>query len=159
MKSEKQIFLRLAERGDISDITRLYGDTVRNVNSRDYSPEHIKVWAEGTENIERWEKAIAEQYFILAYIENSLAGFGSLAPDGYLDFLYVSKDHQRMGVAESLLRKIEQKAEEQKNTQIYSHVSKTARGFFEKYGYTCEKEIEDPYKGVVFINALMVKKV
>lgn len=144
---------------DIPAIISLYRDTVININSKDYSPEQIKVWAGSAENTDRWQKAIAEQFFILAFIENSLAGFGSLAADGYLDFLYVSKDHQRMGVAESLLRKIEQKAEEQKNTQIYSHVSKTARGFFEKYGYACEKEIEDPYKGVVFINALMVKKV
>lgn len=157
MKSEKQISFRLAERGDISYITRLYGDTVRNVNSVDYSPDEIKVWAEGAENTERWQKAIAEQFFILAYIENSLAGFGSIAADGYLDFLYVSKDHQRMGVAKTILDEIEKKAAEQKNNRIYSHVSKTARGFFEKHGYICEREIEDPFKGVIFINALMVK--
>lgn len=154
-----KIEIQKAELSDIPAIISLYRDTVTYINSKDYTPEQIKVWAGGAENTERWQKAIAEQFFILAFIENSLAGFCSLAPDGYLDFLYVSKDHQRMGVAESLLRKIEQKAEEQKNSQIYSHVSKTARGFFEKYGYTCEKEIEDPYKGVVFINALMVKKV
>lgn len=154
---KNQISIRLAECGDIHDITRLYSETVRNVNSKDYSPEEIKVWAEGAENTERWQKAIAEQYFILAYIENNLAGFGSIADDGYLDFLYVSKDHQRMAVAKALLFEIERKAREQKNNRIYSHVSKTARGFFEKHGYICEREIEDPYKGVVFINALMVK--
>lgn len=154
-----KINIKTADKKDIPEIITLYKETVINVNSKDYPPEHIKVWAEGAENIERWEKAIDEQYFILAYIENILAGFGSIAQDGYLDFLYVSKDHQRMGAAKTLLAEIERKAVEQKNKRIYSHVSKTAKGFFEKYGYACEKEIEDHYKGVIFINNLMVKNI
>lgn len=152
-----EIKIRTAGIDDIPAIITLCQNTIRNVNSGDYSPEHIKVWAEGAENIERWEKAIAKQYFILAFIKNKLAGFASIAEDGYIDFMFVSKDHQRMGIAKRLLEEIENKAAEKKIKRLYSHVSKTARGFFEKYGYWCEKELEDPYRGVVFINALMVK--
>lgn len=89
---------------------------------------------------------------------NIVAGFSSLAKDGYLDFMYVSKDFQRCGVASKMLAAIEQKAKEQKNPEIYSHVSKTAKGFFQKMGYEYKEDISDLYKGELFINALMVKK-
>ncbi len=56
-----------------------------------------------------------------------------------------------------LLNEIETKARKQNNREIYSHVSKTAKGFFLKQGYEHVKDLEDPYRGVVFINALMRK--
>jgi len=102
-------------------------------------------------------EAIAAQYFVLAEIEGVLAGFCSICRDGYLDFLYVSKDYQRCGVAQAMLEEIEKKARRQANWKIYSHVSKTAKGFFLKNGYTHEKDLQDIYKGVLFTNALMVK--
>lgn len=166
--------IRKAELKDIPAIIKMYQDTVRNVNSIDYTPAQIKVWAEGAENKARWKSAINEQYFLLAEEQttpglkpdpslkkeesiNVIAGFASIAADGYLDFLYVSKDHQRKGAALMLLNEIETKARKQNNREIYSHVSKTAKGFFLKHGYKHVKDLEDPYRGEIFINALMRK--
>lgn len=178
------ILIRLANLNDITSITTFYKETVRNINAKDYTPEQIEVWANGALNTSRWQKAIAEQYFIVAEIQNNtpfpqgsipnpdkavqqkaqegdfqIAGFSSIAKDGYLDFMYVHKDHQRAGVASALLNEIEKKAKEQNNSEIYSHVSKTAKGFFEKMGYEYKEDLRDIYKGVLFINALMVKKI
>lgn len=157
-KKKIKITLRTANSADIPAIGKMYAETVQNVNKADYSPEQIKVWSASGYESERWEKRIAEQYFILAEINGELAGFGSIDPGGYLDFMYVSKDHQRMGVAKTILDEIERKAAEQNSPHIYSHVSKTAFGFFEKYGYQKIRELNDPYKGVVFINNLMIKE-
>lgn len=156
--SVNKINIRQATLYDIEEIMNLYSETVRNVNRKDYTPEQIRVWSEGSGNNARLEKAIDEQYFIVAEIRGTLAGFSSIAKDGYLDFMYVHKDHQREGMALALLIEIEKKAIEQKNSEIYSHVSKTAKGFFEKFGYEHKKDLQDIYKGVLFINALMVKK-
>lgn len=152
--------IRKAELNDIPAIIKMYQETVRNVNAKDYSPAQIEVWAEGAENKARWETAIIEQYFVVARdaVPRSIVGFSSIAKDGYLDFMYVSKDYQRKGIALMLLNEIERKAKEQNNKEIYSHVSKTAKGFFLKQGYGHIKDIEDPYRGVIFINALMLKK-
>ena len=153
-----EIKLRTAVIEDIPAIVEMYRATVHTINAADYTPAQLKVWADGAVNYPRWEKAIKEQYFVLAEINGSLAGFSSIAKDGYLDFMYVNKDHQRCGVASALLREIERKAAEQKNPEIYSHVSKTARGFFLKMGYEHREDIRDLYNGELFINALMVKK-
>ncbi len=153
------IKLRAAVFDDIPAIVEMYRQTVHAVNTADYTPAQIKVWADGAVNYPRWEKAINEQYFVVAEIESKLAGFSSIAKDGYLDFMYVSKDYQRCGVASTLLKEIERKSEEQKNPEIYSHVSKTAKGFFLKMGYEHKEDLRDMYKGTIFINALMVKNI
>lgn len=155
---DNQIELRTAVFDDIPAIVEMYRGTVHSVNAADYTPAQIKVWADGAVNFPRWEKAIKEQYFVLAEIDGKLAGFSSIAKDGYLDFMYVSKDHQRCGVANTLITEIERKAGEQGNPEIYSHVSKTAKAFFQKMGYEHKEDIRDLYKGELFINALMVKR-
>lgn len=157
--NDNQIKLRTAVFEDIPAIVEMYRATVHTVNAADYTPAQLKVWADGAVNYPRWEKAIKDQYFILAEIDGKLAGFSSIAKDGYLDFMYVSRDHQRCGVARTLLNEIERKAWEQKNPEIYSHVSKTARGFFLKMGYEHREDIRDVYKGELFINALMMKRI
>ncbi len=153
-----EIEIRTAVFDDIPNIVEMYRQTVFTVNAKDYTPAQIRVWADGAVNFPRWEAAIKDQYFVLAVIQGKLAGFSSIAKDGYLDFMYVSKDYQRCGVATSLLNEIERKAGEQNNPEIYSHVSKTAKGFFLKMGYVHKEDISDLYKGELFINALMIKK-
>ncbi|MBE2216961.1 MAG: GNAT family N-acetyltransferase [Ignavibacteria bacterium] len=153
------ITIRRAVEDDTAAITKLYSDTVRNVNARDYTPQQIDVWASSAKNISRWQAAVKEQYFILAEISGKLAGFSSITPDGYLDFMYVSKDFQRCGAASALLAEIENKAHVQNNSLIYAHVSATARGFFEKNGYIVREVVEDRFGGVVFMNNVMEKRI
>lgn len=160
MNSEK-IKIRQAVNGDIPAIMSLFRDTVRYINSRDYTTEQIEVWSDTTGMEWAWERHIKEQYFIVAESERikGITGFSSIAKNGYLDFMYVHKDHQNEGVASALLKEIERKAVEQKNSEIFSHVSKTAKGFFLKRGYEHREDLIDKAgdTGVVFINALMVK--
>jgi putative acetyltransferase len=151
------IILRTASEFDIPAISALYSETVRNVNAADYSPEQIEVWSSSGNDSQRWKNSISEQYFVVAEIDGVTVGFCSITKEGYLDFMYVHKDYQRMGTAKALLDEIERKAMKQDNPQIYSHVSKTARRFFEKFGYIHKEDLIDVYKGVTFINALMVK--
>lgn len=164
------ITLRTATENDIPSIGKLFSETVRNVNAKDYTEEAIRVWSSLGENTGMWKKRIAEQYFIVAQINGVITGFSSIDPAGYLDFMYVHKDYQRMGVAKTLLEEIERKAIEQNNPEIFSHVSKTAMGFFEKAGYRYSGDIVSPgyiysdgivtpYNEVEFINSIMVKKI
>lgn len=158
MTTLEDISIRAASIADIPAIIDLYQGTVRSVNARDYSPWHVEVWASGASGHRRWKMAIAEQYFVIAEVGGAAAGFGSIAKDGYLDFLYVHKDFQRRGFGSALLISLEQKACEQKNQIIYSHVSRTTKGIFERFGYSHEGDQEDLYQGVLFVNAVMVKR-
>lgn len=151
--------IRTAEETDIPQIAKLYYETVRHINSKDYSEKHIEVWSNAAFAVEGWKKKISEQYFLVAETDREIIGFSSIAIDGYLDFMYVHKEHQREGIATKLINEIEKKAAEQNNEEIYSHVSKTAKPFFEKAGYKYSGDHIDPAKEVVFINNIMKKKI
>ena len=153
------IAIRTAEEKDLPAIRKLYSQTVREINSKDYNQQEIEVWASSADEHESFSKAIKIQYFVIAVIENEIVGFSSIEKNGYLDFMYVHKDHQRKGIAKKLLEEIERKAVEQKNFEVFAYVSRTAKPFFEKAGYRHTGNKTDPFKGVVFTNSIMVKKI
>ena len=149
----------MAGENDLPAITELFRSTIQSINSKDYTKEQIEVWSAGAGNTKRWQESIEKQYFIVAEIDGIITGFCSITPEGYLDFMYVHKDYQHAGIASALLTEIEIKADLQKNTEIYSDVSKTAKGFFEKMGYHCREVVkEKAVNGVIFENNVMVKK-
>jgi len=168
VKNFNEPIIRRAAEADLPAITELFAGTVRNINSKNYTEKEIRIWASGADNLNMWKKRIERQYFVVSEVYGIITGFSSIEPDGYLDFLYVHKDYQRHGFAKALLEEIERKAIEQKNTLVFIHVSKTARGFFEKHGYKYEGDEVSPgfeyvngktipVDDVTFINSKMVK--
>jgi putative acetyltransferase len=164
MKKGKQIIqlnnikLRQVVVDDVSQITQLFFDTIQNINIRDYSQDEVDDWSSWKVDIDKWLDKMREQYFIVAEVNNKVVGFSSLAPDGYLDFMFVDKDTQGQGVASALLSEIERKAIEQNNDLISSDVSITAKGFFEKKGFIVEKQQLKKSKQKELINFRMIKK-
>jgi len=132
--------IRQAESADIPDITRLFFETIQTVNSKDYTQEEIDDWSSWHLDYDKWKAKIIEQYFIVATFDSRIVGFASLATDGYLDLMYVHKDYQGQGIAGQLLSKLEKKAIEQNNREIYSEVSITAKAFFEKRGFCVKRK-------------------
>ena len=62
----KDLVIREATLADIPEITALYRDTVRAINSRDYSEKQIEAWSSGADDTEVWEARIEDLYFIVA---------------------------------------------------------------------------------------------
>jgi len=148
-----------ATKQDVGMITQLFRDTIQSVNSKDYPADEIEDWSSWWTDYDKWQERIEEQYFIKAMIEDKIVGFSSIATDGYLDFMFTHKDYQRHGVAGNLIRKIERKAKEQGNDLIYSDVSITAKGFFEKHGFIVEKQQLKKSKNKKLINFRMTKTI
>lgn len=149
--------LRKATDQDVPAIAELFGNTIRKVNKHDYSPAQIEAWAAGSSWENRWRERFSQQVFIVAENDTELLGFGSMAKDGYLDFMYVHADYQGQGIASAILEGLEQVARDQQNASIYVSVSITARPFFLKRGYHKEQELELDINGLEFINWKMRK--
>ncbi len=146
-----------ATKQDVGMITQLFRDTIQNVNSKDYPADEIDDWSSWWTDHDKWQEKIEKQYFIKAMIEDKTVGFSSLSTDGYLDFMFTHKDYQGQGVAANLISKIEKKAKEQGNDLIYSDVSITAKGFFERHGYFVEKQQFKKSRNKELINFRMTK--
>ena len=154
-----KVDIRKANFDDIDPVRFLFRDTVISINAQDYKPEEIKVWSECYRNIESWKKDIETQHFLLAIVNDQIVGFGSIADNGYLDFLYVHKDFQQQGIATKLLFEIEKHANKLQVKKIFSFVSKTARSFFEKNGYSKTGEQVNSLNQIEFVNSVMEKNV
>jgi putative acetyltransferase len=152
-----EVHIRKAQPEDVDAIRFLFRDTVTFINAKDYTQEEIRVWANNYKNTDRWIKHILHQYFIVAMLNDQIIGFCSMENDGYLDFMYIHKDFQKSGVAKKLLTNIEDHARKSSVKKIYSHVSKTARPFFEKQGYTKTGEQINRVSTIEFVNSIMTK--
>jgi putative acetyltransferase len=154
------ISIRLAKLDDLSEMQRIFVDTISTVCSSDYDEQQIRVWISGVNNTERWEKIMVEQYVIVAEKGDKILGYGTLLNnESYIDLLYVHKDHQGQGIAQLLLDKITKEARRLGQIKLNSDVSKTARPFFVKNGFVQISEQKNIREGVELINYKMTKQI
>ena len=146
------MYIREYEPADCSEIAALFYQTVHEVNKQDYTSEQINAWAAGKVDLAAWNQSFLEHYTLVAVENGRIAGFGDIDETGYLDRLYVHKEHQREGIAAALCSRLE--AHVQGN--ILTHASITARPFFQKRGYKVLKEQQVERQNVLLTNFVMV---
>lgn len=146
--------IREYRQDDCREITELFYDTVHSVNAKDYTKEQLDAWADGQPDINAWDESFSKHYTLTALIEGKIVGFGDVDDTGYLDRLYVHKDHQGKGVASALCARLEGRCP---GAAVTTHASVTAKPFFEKRGYRVVKEQQVERKGIRLTNFVMVK--
>lgn len=149
--------LRCYREGDINDIAALFYGTVHTVCINDYSADQLNAWADGRPDKAAWNASLLAHHSVVAESGGVTVGFGDIA-GGYLDRLYVHKDHQGRGAATAILAELERHARESGETRIVTHASITARPFFEKRGYETVREQQMGRRGVMLTNYVMEKR-
>ena len=139
---------------DCRRLTELFYDTVHSVNARDYAPEQLDAWATGQPDLEAWDRSLHAHESFVAEENGVIIGFGDIDQSGYLDRLFVDKDHQGRGVATALCDALEAAARAEHYT---THASITARPFFEKRGYRVVRQQRVERQGVSLTNFVMEK--
>jgi putative acetyltransferase len=142
---------------DLPVMKALYRDTILTVCRKDYTEEQTNVWASSANKEERWLDVVVNQYVLLAEIDDVLVGFGTLKDHQYIDFFYVHKDFQGMGIAKEILNRLLQEASSQGTKLITSDISMTAKPFFRKNGFKVVAEQENVRQDQVLINYKMIR--
>ena len=99
--------IRKYQPSDCPRLAELFYQTVHEVNKQDYTKEQLNTWASGKVDLDAWNRSFLEHYTLIAVEEGEILGFGDIDKTGYLDHLYVHKDHQREGIASGLCDKLE----------------------------------------------------
>lgn len=139
---------------DCPALLRLFYETVHSVNLGDYTEIQCNVWATGQEDADRWNRSLLEHTTIVAEWDGTLAGFGDMDASGYLDRLYVSKDHQQLGIATAICDALEQQIAA---PTYQTHASITAKPFFIRRGYCVVRKQEVERQGICLVNYVMEK--
>ena len=146
------MYLRAYQSADCPAMAALFHDTVHTVNARDYAQEALNAWADGHADLEAWDRSFRARYSLIAIEDGEIVGFGDIDRTGYLDRLYVHKDHQGQGIGTAICDQLEASV----SGEITTHASITARPFFERRGYRVVKEQQVERHGVLLTNYVMV---
>lgn len=152
--TEESLHLRPYRPEDCPELARLFYDTVHTVNAADYSPEQLSAWASGEVDLASWNASFLAHRTLVAEGEDGILGFGDMDENGYLDRLYVHRDHQHQGIAGAICDALESASDAPEFT---THASITAKPFFEKRGYTVIHCQQVQRRGVWLTNFAMRK--
>ena len=140
---------------DCKQLADLFYETVHSVNAKDYTSEQLYAWADGSADLEKWNKSFMDRYTLVAVDDGCIVGFGYIDKTGYLDMLFVHKDYQGQGIASSICDRLEETIT---TDMITTHSSITAKPFFEKRGYKSVKEQQVIRNGIYLTNYVMEKQ-
>lgn len=133
----------------------LFRDTIRRVNSRDYSPRQIAAWTADEIDPTVWADRFRGRFVMVAEEASVPLGFAELERDGHLDRVFVSADYQRHGIGRQLLAAIAAEARRTGIPRLYLEASITARPFFESQGFQFLAAQVVKLRGEEFVNYRM----
>ena len=63
---EAIMYIRNYQKNDLKSIIFLFRETVHSVNSKDYTQEHVKIWAPENIDEKRWHLSLLSHYTLVA---------------------------------------------------------------------------------------------
>ena len=149
--------LRDMRSDEVPELWRLFHDTIHSVNARDYDAEQRAAWSPAEPDMKSWQARMADVAPFVAVADGQIVGFSDLQADGLVDFMFVHHQWQGKGVAGFLMDEVDRRAAAMGLTRMYSHVSHTAKGFFERRGWRAVRENHFEMNGVAMSNWDMEK--
>ncbi len=139
--------IRQFEPQDAEQIARLFHETVRQVNIRDYSSEQVQAWAPDHLYFRNWAAVCANRFTYVADERGMIVGFGELETNGHIDCFYCHKDYQRCGVGRQIYQAIAVKALELTLDCLFVEASITAKPFFSVWAFRSSKRNRSTVEG------------
>ena len=158
--------LRRYRTEDLPILARLFGETVRQVNCRDYTLPQVEAWAAGEADLLTRDSWFQRLYTLVAEAGGRIVGYGNVMltvesnprrrHTGGLGIM-VRTDCQGQGIAAALCDALEAHCRELGVDAVTVHASKTALPFFLGRGYAIEREQQVPCRGQVLTNYALEK--
>lgn len=145
--------------GWAKETTDIFYQSVHSIDSSIYSEEQKKAWAPLPIDYGKWQKRLELKKPTLLLINEQIAGFIELEPNGHIDCTYVSPYFQKIGVASTLLEYVIKLAKNSGIDHLYVEASIIAKPLFEKFGFVIENENKVIRKKVLLVNYSMRLKI
>lgn len=152
------VLVRRVRQGEEAALFEVYYSAIHLVASRDYSPEQIAAWAPREIDASLWGNRIRSINPFVVELGGELAAYADLQENGYIDHFFVSGLYPGRGLGSMLMRRILDEAKSLGLAELTSNVSRTAEGFFEKFGFTVIERRRPEVRGVEIPNALMRRR-
>lgn len=143
---------------DCDSLRRIFHDAVMASSASHYNLPQRIAWAQWATHPILVRRVLAEGLTLVAEIAGEAAGFAQLNPTSYVRMLYVAPEYGRQGIAELMLRALEQAARKGGVVRMETHASLTSRPVFARAGYHLEGPAPTERNGIVLERFLMAKR-
>jgi GNAT superfamily N-acetyltransferase len=151
--------IRRYKEGEAQALWSLLYETVHQVNCNDYSLAQLDAWAPAQIDLAPWTERLSQISPFVAEENSEIIGFAELEENGHIDCFYCAHDWQGKGVGTALLQAIEDEAAKRGLYRLFAEASITAKGFFERHGFTVEAEQSVSLRGEHFTNFVVTKTI
>ncbi|ODB34651.1 acetyltransferase [Pseudoalteromonas sp. BMB] len=151
------IIIRQFQSGEEAELRKLMFDTIRSVNIQHYSNSQVNAWAHSDVVDKGWQDRLRSNQPLVAVLNGKIVGFADIQTDGLIDHFFCHAEHQGQGIGKALMLALLEHSKITNTTRLFSHVSKTAKPFFEHFGFQVIKEQQVKVRGEVLTNYLMEK--
>ncbi|WP_246145829.1 GNAT family N-acetyltransferase [Rubripirellula lacrimiformis] len=155
MNPKSSITIRPLRPEDAAACLDLFRDTIHRVCHVDYSAEQRNAWASDQIDSDAWKRRFEDRYSLVACCNGRIEGFTDMTTDGYLDRIFVSADHQRMGIARQMVEALVDYAANACINRVTTESSITAKAFFESQGFQVTQSQSVQCRGVWLDNFKM----
>ncbi len=137
------------------ELLMLFKNTVRFVNIENYSKSQVEAWGSDKIDLLAWSDLLAKNKPFMVLKSEQIIGYADLQNDGLIDHFFCHHQHQNQGVGSALMLHIFNEAKNRNIDMLYSHVSITAKCFFELFGFEIIEQNEVVIRGETLTNYLM----
>ena len=152
------IKIRPYQANDAEALWHLFFNTVHVVNGRDYSQAQIEAWAPESFDMTVWQNKMTDLQPFVAKLDGLVVGYCDLQTDGLIDHFFCHHEYQGHGIGRKLMNHVLSLAEKRDVSRLYSHVSITARPFYEHFGFTVMNEQKISVRGQELTNYVMERR-
>jgi len=132
----RELLIRPFVPADTPAICRLYVETTRTINGRDYTPAQVERWVAFAAQQEQWRERLGRNRTLVADHHGQIVGFAELEQAGEVGYFYVAALHQSQGIGRQLMAGLLRAAREQKCPALHADVSLSAQPFFSAQGFS-----------------------
>lgn len=129
---------REAEVSDAQSLWWTKQAAIDDIETDQYTAAELRAWKPDGDAVADFERAIESDTFtiLIAEVDSGTAGYGVLnRQDGRIDAVFVHPDHGGQGIATSLVRQLETRAQMHGISELTIVSSLNAEPFYESLGY------------------------
>jgi putative acetyltransferase len=142
---------------DVPLLAEIFRAAIEELTADDYSEAQQEAWASAAGDEEEFGAKLASELTLVATFGGAAIGFASLADNTRIDMLYVHPAASGQGAAAMLCDALEKLAAARGSKELTVDASDSARGFFEKRGFSAQSRNTVSLGGEWVANTTMKK--
>ena len=142
---------------DVPLLAEIFRASIEELAMDDYSEAQQEAWASAADDLEDFGAKLTGDLTLVATFGGAAVGFASLADNTRIDMLYVHPAAAGQGAGAMLIDALEKLAAARGAKELSVDASDTARGFFDKRGFSPKTRNTITLGGEWLANTTMTK--